>query len=505
LFNAAVRVADSHTAQGRPTTRSIPWQRAARRWSPVRSRRSALRGTPPVGDEVVPPIRSVQYEVKCLPSQKRFYRSTARYKGFSGPVGSGKTYALCYEALQAASRNPGCTGFIGGPTYPHLHDVTIPSMVGILEEQRIPFRIWQSGQPRIYLTRPKVHIIFRSLENPNRLRGLNLAWFGVDELTYCRAEAWKVLCQRIRHPKAKSLEAFAVWTPKGFDWVYQHFISPKKLAGYEAVIAGAMENIAVLDVHPQYYESLKTQYDDLFYRQEVLGEYLNIFAGACYHAFDEKRCAEKRLSFEPNLSGLAWALDFNIDPMASLICQIKGSRRLDVLHELTLTGGTAERMCDAFVAAAQPHLQAWRAARGGIPLPVKLYGDSSGHARSLVGKTTYAVIEQYFRDVARDFRLTMNPNIANPKVVDRVASVNAMLWNARSEVGCLIDPSCKELITDMFEVSWMKDNQHEIDKQRDRKRTHWSDALGYLIYRDFKPDTFHRQIIPVDERSYYAA
>jgi len=287
--------------------------------------------------------------------------------------------------------------------------------------------------------------------------------------------------------------------------VYQHFISPKrKLPGYEAIIAGPMENFAVLDAHPEYYENLKAQYDELFYRQEVLGEYLNIFAGACYHAFDEKRCADKSPEFDPNLNGLVWALDFNIDPMASLICQIKGARRVDVLDEITLHAGTAEGMCEAFVRQSQPYLQAWRASRGGNPLPVALYGDASGYTRSLVGKTTYAVIEQYFRDIARDFKLTMNPNVSNPLVVDRVASVNAMLWNARGEVGCFIDPRCKELITDFFETSWTKDNQHEIDKKRDRKRTHWSDALGYLIYKDFKPDAFRRQISPPDGPSYLA-
>jgi hypothetical protein len=260
--------------------------------------------------------------------------------------------------------------------------------------------------------------------------------------------------------------------------VYQHFISPqRKLTGYEAVIASPLENIAILEVHPEYYESLQAQYDDQFYRQEVLGEYLNIYAGACYPAFDHQRCAEKRTAFEPNLNGLAWTLDFNIDPRASLICQTKGRRRLDVLNEITLSVGNAERMCEAFVTTAQPYLHAWRAARGGFPLPVTLYGDACGHARSLVGKTTYAVIEQYFRDGARDFKLEMNPNISNPPVIDRVGAVNAMLYNARGEVGCFIDPSCKDLITDLFEVSWCKDNQHEIDKKRDRKRTHWSDAL----------------------------
>jgi hypothetical protein len=146
----------------------------------------------------------ILHRIPGLPSQRRFYGSTAQYKGLSGPVGSGKTYALCHEALRAACRNPGCAGLVGGPTYPHLHDVTIPTLVGILEELPMPFRLWEGGRPRIYLERQGVLIIFRSLENPDRLRGLNLAWFGIDELTYCKAEAWKVLCQQ--HPASESQE-----------------------------------------------------------------------------------------------------------------------------------------------------------------------------------------------------------------------------------------------------------------------------------------------------------
>jgi hypothetical protein len=119
-------------------------------------------------------LRPIRHMVPGLPSQLRFYGSAARSKGFSGPVGSGKTHALCHEALRAACRNPGCPGLIGGPTFPHLHDVTIPTMVGILEQLRMPYRIWGGGRPRIYLPRQEVLIIFRSLENPDRLRGLNL-------------------------------------------------------------------------------------------------------------------------------------------------------------------------------------------------------------------------------------------------------------------------------------------------------------------------------------------
>lgn len=89
-------------------------------------------------------------------------------------------------------------------------------------------------------------------------------------------------------------------------------------------------------------------------------------------------------------------------------------------------------------------------------------------------------------------------------MVDRVASVNAMLYNAAGQVGLLVHPQCTELITDFFQVAWMKNDQTEIDKKTDRQRTHWSDALDYLIYRDFRVDPFQRQISLPDGSSYIA-
>ena len=53
-----------------------------------------------------------------LPSQELFHKSTARMKGFSGPIGSGKSQALCNEAIRLTYRNKGRTGLIGAPTYP---------------------------------------------------------------------------------------------------------------------------------------------------------------------------------------------------------------------------------------------------------------------------------------------------------------------------------------------------------------------------------------------------
>jgi hypothetical protein len=51
-----------------------------------------------------------------------------------------------------------------------------------------------------------------------------------------------------------------------------------------------------------------------------------------------------------------------------------------------------------------------------------------------------------------------------------------------------IDPRCKQLIQDLERVHWKQDANgntiHEMDKS-DPARTHVSDALGYMIGREF--------------------
>src|SRR5258705_3262436 len=74
-----------------------------------------------------------------LPSQKAFHKSGARMKGFSGPIGSGKSQALCHEAIRLTYLNPGRAGLIGAPTYPMLRGINQPAPVEILDRNRITF------------------------------------------------------------------------------------------------------------------------------------------------------------------------------------------------------------------------------------------------------------------------------------------------------------------------------------------------------------------------------
>src|ERR1700741_5509447 len=118
-----------------------------------------------------------------LPSQALFHYSQSRFKGFSGPIGSGKSQALCHEALKLAYINPGRVGLIGAPTYPMLRDSTQAAFLEVLAHNGIPHD-HNKAENVITLRDAGSRGVFRAVEDFERLRGTNLAWFGVDELTY---------------------------------------------------------------------------------------------------------------------------------------------------------------------------------------------------------------------------------------------------------------------------------------------------------------------------------
>jgi len=244
-----------------------------------------------------------------LPSQLAFHDSLARMKGFSGPIGSGKSQALCQEAVKLTYKNCGRTGLIGAPTYPMLRDATQRSMFEILEGNRIPFE-YSKAENTLELKDSGSRILFRAVDEFERLRGTNLPWFGLDELTYAPERAWLRLEGSLRDPKATCLCGFAAWTPKGYDWVYRRFIADPK-PGYEVIQARPNENKYLLAQVPDYYERLKSSYDEKFYQQEVLGQYLLMCGGLVYHTFDRTDHLTS-LTLDPNLP-LLWALAFNVE------------------------------------------------------------------------------------------------------------------------------------------------------------------------------------------------
>ncbi|MCZ2156774.1 MAG: phage terminase large subunit, partial [Bryobacterales bacterium] len=244
-------------------------------------------------------------------------------------MGSGKSQALCQEAIRLAFVNGGTMGLLGAPTYPMLRDATRRALLTVLEENEIPF-VHHKSESTIELTQNGSKILLRSLDEYERLRGTNLAWFGIDELTYCKEDAWLRLEGRLREPKASQHCGFAVWTPKGKDWVYRRFVGEKN-PEYAVIFARPRENRHILKTDPGFYDRLQRTYSDAFYRQEVLGEYLLSDNRRVYAGFS-REVHEEAVELDPERP-LLWALDFNVSPFCSVLCQRYGDD-LYVLDEL---------------------------------------------------------------------------------------------------------------------------------------------------------------------------
>jgi hypothetical protein len=411
--------------------------------------------------------RLIEIGYRPLPSQKRFHEAEARFKGFSGPIGSGKSQALCHEALRLALCNPKRTGLLGAPTYPMLRDATQAAFLEILDGARIQYE-HNKAENWLRLTETHSKILFRSLDEYERLRGTNLAWFGVDELTYTSEEAWLRLEGRLRDPKAAELCGFGVWTPKGYDWVYRRFIQETD-RGYAVVQAAPFENRHVLAKVPDFYERLRSSYDEAFFEQEVLGRYLSPRKGLVYRAFDRAENI-RELKRDESLP-LYWALDFNVDPMASVIVQIRGDV-VEVLDEIVLRRASTEDACEEF----WKRYPRW-------PRGLTIYADAAGRHMQTAGASDEELIRSFF---ARREEGSVEVRIpsCNPSVRERVNLVNSRLRAANGDIRLLVDTQCTELIKDFEEVAWVE-GSHEIDKGADKRRTHLSDALGYLVWMKY--------------------
>jgi hypothetical protein len=352
-----------------------------------------------------------------------------------------------------------------------LRDATLTSFLEVLNGNGIRHELNKS-ESVLLMKDTGSRIYFRAVDDFERLRGTNLAWFGLDELTYTAEEAWLRLEGRLRDPRASRLCGFAVWTPKGFDWVYRRFVRDA-VAGYEVVLAQPFENRHVLDRIPDFYDRLKESYDAKFFEQEALGEYLNVQSGAVYGEFKRSRNV-REIEVDTRLP-LYWALDFNVDPMSSIVAQ-KSGEEIRVLDEVVLSRASTMQACEEFHARYPNH-------QAGIVV----YGDASGQRLQTAGTTDYQIIKEYFRHTAyRNLKFRVPPS--NPSVRERVALVNAKLFSAQEEVRLLVHPKCTGLVADLEEVTYKPDSG-VIDKERDSKRTHLSDALGYLLWQEYRPGT----------------
>lgn len=144
--------------------------------------------------------------------QVQFWAAPDKYRAFVGGIGSGKTYAGAAECFRQPARS---VGMVLAPTYRMLEDATIPALRAIGEQY---INLSKSNQKRWVLNNGSV-IIFRSAEDPARLRGPNVSWFWLDEAAMMHYDVWRIIKGRLRMQPARG---WITTTPNSErkDWVY---------------------------------------------------------------------------------------------------------------------------------------------------------------------------------------------------------------------------------------------------------------------------------------------
>ena len=464
----------------------------------------------------------MRIEYLALPPQYRFLRSRAQFAGLFGGIGSGKSHVGCFWALLKALRNPRCLGLVAANSYRQLKDATLRTLDRLLRRWAIPHELRVSDMTLRLAN--GAEILCRSLESYDFLRGVELGWFYLDELRDTRFEAWQVVKGRLRSQDVDAREGRVTSSPNGFDWMYEEFIvkptDPATAAAYanhEAYFARTADNH---HLPPDYVASLLASYGPLLAEQELDGCFVNAAQGRIYYAFDRAVHLDPTIALDPR-QPILLSLDFNVTPMTAVIAQLAPSSgpmgpmrpigpmglmgrmgpmgheataapAIQVLDELWLVHSSTAALCEAFADWLAARVEGRVSSvesdsrdvgshcvrldpRPSTLVPLLVFGDAAGSARSTVGKSDYAIIQDFFPAA----RLCVGG--ANPARRDRYNAVNAALRDARGRIRLRIHPRCRHLTEDLERTVYQPDSV-EPDT-RDPLRGHISDALGYLVAR----------------------
>jgi Terminase RNaseH-like domain len=228
-----------------------------------------------------------------------------------------------------AQDQPGSLGLVGAPTYPMLRDAA----------QRMFFELCPTSliarhnkTENVTVMRNGSEILWRPAFEYDRYRGLNLAWFWLDEAPWCGYEAWQILKATLRQKVSAGYEtaAWATGTPRGRDGYARDFeLQPQaNHALYRASTWANAHNLPdgfVADLG----------YTGAFAEQEIEGLFV-AFEGLVY-ALDASEGSgnlnvwEKPLADLPRIiGGIDWGYT---NPCALVVFGLDGDRRAWQLDE----------------------------------------------------------------------------------------------------------------------------------------------------------------------------
>ena len=388
---------------------------------------------------------------------------------FHGGIRSGKTRSGAEKFGDIMWRNRGCMHIIAAPTYRMLQDVTKPMFFDVIQEKGLSY-FYEKSDNKVTLF-GDTPALFRSMDNEQHLRGTNVGGVWIDEGGQMTdPSAFHVLEGRCSSAEAKERCMIVTTTPDGLTWLYDSIEDFRKKNLVRTYSAKTQDNRYL---PKDFIEILEAAYDERYAKQELGGEFLNIFTGQAYWAFSRADHVLKKEQV-PYAKGLPLLLccDFNVAPMCwNVMQEVQGV--LYCIDELHVMAASTELAAKEFKAR-------WGEHKGGLDI----HGDASGWYKSTAATATdYAILEQILEQPPAIPGITIHAGRSNPEVKSRVASVNGRLRDMKNHRHLFLSDACPETIRD-FERVCFKAGTHELDKS-DPTHTHHTDAVGYLIEQKY--------------------
>lgn len=226
----------------------------------------------------------------------------------------------------------------------------------------------------------------------------------------------------------------------------------------------------------EYVENLRRSYDrDEDWDREMEMDFTSQLGAAAYPSFNQGLHVVKKISYKRNLP-ICLACDFNVDPCIFEICHIRAGN-LYVFDEIKLGPASIPDMVVEFRNRYPDH-----------PGEVHIYGDSNGMTRNAqTQKSDYDLIKVHMQGYPS--KVVIKVSRKHPASRERVNSLNNRLKGFENIQRVYIASCCVELIKDLKEVVLRPDGRDVLKSYRPgdkyAERTHASDAVGYLIYREW--------------------
>ena len=245
-------------------------------------------------------------------AQKTVITDETRFRVLISGRRFGKTY-LAISELARFARFPNKKVWYVAPTYRQAKSICWSEL-----KQRLDKVNWISKINNSDLSIELVNgstIALRGADNEQSLRGIGLDFLCMDEFADIHPSAWFEVLRPTLSDKLGS--ALFCGTPRGFgNWAYDLYskgLADKEWKSFQfSTLDG--EQVSEKEI-----DQAKDDLDERTFQQEYLASFVN-YSGMIYYNFDRNKNIINE--FNKNFNTLWIGLDFNVDPMAAVVCVV---------------------------------------------------------------------------------------------------------------------------------------------------------------------------------------